>query len=473
MNQSFYSLKRQLLLPLLAVATMAAVVVAAASYWLAAQQADWELQTRFASIGKVMQNSRFPLTQNVLSMLADLTSADWYSVGENGELIDSASSSLETANLLRVQPELLQQVVKLKSGKPLRMQVGKRVFQARPFANPGVRGDVAIPTSLVVVMIDDSLRQQAVYRAALVPLFTGLTTIVLLTSITYWITNRMIGRILRLQYEVQRIAQGDFSREIEASTNDELGQLSRSIASMAEQLDQMWLALRQRHGQELLHQISGGLAHNLRNTLTGARMAVELVQRQLKADSNFNSVESNAGLSIAVSQLEQAEDYVQRLLLASRGQEAIPRTAVIRECIDGLRPGLDNTAIHREVCLTWDLDPQLSMQRVSDGANLVAAISNLVWNAIEAGNNVSVSVKLLEQNDCCVDVTDDGPGPPADVGPHVFEPFVSSKPEGLGLGLALVRRSAESLSGRVEWFRQAQHTVFRFQFPINTNETSQ
>jgi signal transduction histidine kinase len=91
---------------------------------------------------------------------------------------------------------------------------------------------------------------------------------------------------------------------------------------------------------------------------------------------------------------------------------------------------------------------------------LVAAVTNLVLNALQAGSRVRVVSKLVEPERMQVLVCDNGPGIPAGIASEVFEPFVTSKPEGMGLGLPLVRRAAEHLDGEVEWSRQGELTVF-------------
>jgi signal transduction histidine kinase len=93
---------------------------------------------------------------------------------------------------------------------------------------------------------------------------------------------------------------------------------------------------------------------------------------------------------------------------------------------------------------------------------LSAAISNLLINAMQAGREVDVTASKADVDRLRVIVQDDGPGPPAEVADDLFEPFVTSKPEGLGLGLPLVARSAERLGGTVEWHRNAGKTQFVF-----------
>jgi nitrogen-specific signal transduction histidine kinase len=65
-----------------------------------------------------------------------------------------------------------------------------------------------------------------------------------------------------------------------------------------------------------------------------------------------------------------------------------------------------------------------------------------------------------------VEVTDSGPGPSPDVAAKLFEPFVTGKPEGVGLGLAVARQVAEAHGGTITWRRENDRTVFRIVLPL-------
>jgi nitrogen-specific signal transduction histidine kinase len=109
---------------------------------------------------------------------------------------------------------------------------------------------------------------------------------------------------------------------------------------------------------------------------------------------------------------------------------------------------------------------------------LVAAASNLVWNGLDAGTEVVVQVSLEQPFDehpekadrkgLCgkITVRDNGPGLSAEVAKTVFEPFVTSKPDGSGLGLAYVARAAQLLGGNVEWRREDRQTLFELRFAL-------
>jgi len=67
-------------------------------------------------------------------------------------------------------------------------------------------------------------------------------------------------------------------------------------------------------------------------------------------------------------------------------------------------------------------------------------------------------------------VKDNGPGVSEDLRPHLFDPFVSTKPTGSGLGLALVAKIVGDHGGIIECESQARHTVFRVLMPMFTGD---
>ena len=96
-----------------------------------------------------------------------------------------------------------------------------------------------------------------------------------------------------------------------------------------------------------------------------------------------------------------------------------------------------------------------------------AALLNLTLNAIDAagpGGHVWVSSKSDSEQYMLI-VEDDGPGPPAELASALFESFVTSKPEGIGLGLTVAVTVAQAHHGSLTWSRRLERTRFEFTLP--------
>src|SRR5205085_8961788 len=135
----------------------------------------------------------------------------------------------------------------------------------------------------------------------------------LLTSlVALWLAHRISRRLRRLEAQVAAIAAGDF-REIETGSRiDEIRDLVTSVNGMAVQLSRMQRTVRQAEQTRLLSQLAGGLAHQLRNAIAGARLAVQLHQRRCP------SVSADDSLEVALRQLSLTESQIRGLLSLGR-----------------------------------------------------------------------------------------------------------------------------------------------------------
>src|SRR5262249_5160422 len=103
-----------------------------------------------------------------------------------------------------------------------------------------------------------------------------------------------------------------------------------------------------------------------------------------------------------------------------------------------------------------------------DAGQIGQLLLNVIDNAIEAagpGGWVEVVLRREPGPLVVLEVSDSGPGPSADVAAKLFEPFVTGKPEGVGLGLAVARPVAEAHGGRIGWLRDGAATRFRIELP--------
>jgi signal transduction histidine kinase len=429
---------------LLTVALLASIGVAFGSYAMGDRWARDQLETRFQGIESALSRAPFPLYRHVLVLIAEMTDTELITLTAGGDVAHS-SLDLPEAAVDLPQPDAVSAP---RTGDRL-ITIGDQLFRARVFDRIDAAND---DVAKVVVLFDEAELRATRWRAASLPLVTGLSTVILLTSATLLVASRLIRRLSRLQQQVDQIAEGEFETNIPIGIHDEVGLLGKAVMRMSQQLRRMWLTIQRQQGQKLLHQVASGLAHQLRNSITGARMAVELHEQRCQA--------SDETLSVALAQLEQTEDHIRRLVHVAAGKQEQDVPQSVRDCLEDLRHTLSSTAKHLKVDLNWNIDDQLYDCIVADGPSLSSAVTNLVLNAMQAGHRIDVRISGHAEGRLRVDVIDDGEGPSEDVAAEIFEPFVTSKPEGLGLGLPLVAQSAERLAGEVEWKREGQQTRF-------------
>ncbi len=445
------------------VSIVASAVVAMTSYVLARHRSEQNMSNRFASIDELLKTNSFPLNRSVLASIAALTNTEVTTATIDGVPLESTFADKLSASS---QTENRSEVPSSPSSEFRSITRGERAYRVRDLIRQGTANvssgssDPRGPTIVSVWFLEQELRAE-LWRAALPPLITGLSTILLLATITLSLTSRLVGRLKRLQGQVQQIADGNFGAtyHVEQSGNDEVSRLALAINSMSSQLGQMWDALHQREGERLLHQIASGLAHNLRNHMTGARMAVELHRRKC------HQAETDEGLALAIHEIEQTESYIRRLLLISSTKQAGEQPASIGDCLRDVKASVSPTAKHRAIELNWHTAPEADNVQVNDGPSFILAISNLLLNSIHVATKIEV-VTTVHHQKVSVDVIDNGAGPPADISDQLFEPFVTSRAEGLGLGLPLVRKAVQRLGGDVQWKRDSDKTIFSITMAI-------
>src|SRR5262249_55167836 len=302
---------------------------------------------------------------------------------------------------------------------------------------------------VLYILYAESLYRDAVWEAIWPSLvlgaFAGGASVVL----TFALGQRLSRRIQELERRTRLIAAGDFSPMPLPGGDDELRDLGRSVNEMAQRLAQYEETVRQTERLRLLGQVSGGLAHQLRNGVTGARLAVQLHARDCDGQADPEALE------VALRQLALVEANLKRFLDVGRivVHERAPCSlaSLIEEAVKLLQP----QCRHARIELSWQT-PARDGVFVGDASQPGQPLINVVWNAVEAagpGGRVRVSLRAA-QKAAFVEVRDSGPGPAPEIADRLFEPFVTGKSEGVGLGLAMARQAAESHGGRITWRRE-------------------
>ena len=221
------------------------------------------------------------------------------------------------------------------------------------------------------------------------------------------------------------------------------------------------------------------LAHEIKNPLAGITGAAQLLGMNLAGDDlELTDLIVSESRRI-VKLLEQVEQF---------GNLQPPARSVvnIHDLLDRARKSATvSYAAHMTV--VEDYDPSLPATYV-DGDQILQVILNLLKNAAEATKGAPGTIRLrtffdrsLRRRDedgttslpLGVEVIDDGPGLPRDIAANIFDPFVSGRENGTGLGLALVSKIISDHDGWISVDSVPGRTSFRISLPIASNAGTQ
>jgi signal transduction histidine kinase len=279
--------------------------------------------------------------------------------------------------------------------------------------------------------------------------------------------NFVTGR--RIRSEDVRLLETFASQAALAIVN---ASLHRNLQKRHNQLEDAHRELSQNHIQLLRAErlvALGGLAASFIHDLKAPLVSIGLMARAAAAKLNEEDA-TRESLEKIASEIVEVEDYLKGLAkTATRGAD---KTTVLD--ISGV---LENSLeLMRGSFLTRNIDTVVNMghDRVMVRGSWVEfrqMVLNLLHNAVEAmpdGGTLTVATGV-EDNMMSITIKDTGPGVPEEARSRVFSAFFTTKPEGSGLGLFIVRRIVRDHGGKISFeSREGEGTCFTIQLPVSS-----
>lgn len=261
----------------------------------------------------------------------------------------------------------------------------------------------------------------------------ALISALLATILAILLATNIVRPLERLSKVALRIQRGRWDQPVEVERGDEVGRLSRAMERMRKALIQR---------DEQLRLMLAQVAHEIRNPLGGLELFASAAMDTEDRD------ERRRLLSRVRSEIQGLNVIINDFLSFARPLHAETRLHDLREPIGDALEMVKLGFQQNGESLELHLPPDPLMAR-ADPDHVKRVVLNLLQNAAHAGSAIRLAAWWY-RGEVVVAVADDGPGVPPELQERIFEPFVTDKEQGAGLGLAIVQRLMEVNGGRVE-----------------------
>ena len=302
--------------------------------------------------------------------------------------------------------------------------------------------------ALITVTLQDPARNQV--------LAIGFAGAIVICAVLFMVLAVVIHRpMVELQEKMALVRAGDMFVKVGfADRNDEIGDLGQNFNEMVQQLRESREEIERLHRTQMsraehlatLGEMAAGLAHEIRNPLAGIAGVMEIVGRDLPADSAAKDV-----LGEVRHEVMHINRIVTELLEIARPKPPVFRPADIVAVCEQAALFARDQASKRRVTVQVAKDFPMPLLEFDKG-QIHQVMLNLLLNAVQAcdeGGSVRVVFAESDEN-VTTKVIDTGKGIPPEVLPNIFRPFFTTKGNGTGLGLSLARRIVEDHGGWLE-----------------------
>jgi nitrogen fixation/metabolism regulation signal transduction histidine kinase len=377
------------------------------------------------------------------------------------------SKGLKEISIISNLNEIVASTNPAKIGQPMTHKKKELIIKAElgePVSEEGSAYNVIIPViagntqyGYVHLKINkddfnDILRENTVKRITATILVFGIGVI-----LAFVLSRHYTNPIKQIVDASMRVAAGDLNQHIPVKSKDEIGQLSESFNFMVDKLrENRELEERLREAEHLsgLGQLSRDMAHEIRNPLNFINLSVEYIDSKYRpgdraASEKFDSLIS--GIKLEIQRLNTlVNDFLDYSRPIKLRKQPVELGGLIEDVMALIwaKAAADDIKIvlETEATAVFNADPDL----------FKSCILNIITNAFHAMTDSDRERILTIRTDKTEDtfvlaVKDTGAGVSEENLSRIFEPFFSTKQNGLGIGLPMARRVIEEHGGRIEF----------------------
>lgn len=424
-------LRRRIVLPFLALFALAYAVTATISVYLATRAVERQLQEPARNLARLMGQFGWS-SPEMLGRMKAAVGADIAVLVDGGlKATTLADGGAGLGNALRGRP----------GGIHLRPGGLDLLVVLEPTG-----GQV---TLALIHPADHLAKEQGrVARPLILVALAGLGVVVLLG---YGIAQTIAGPIERLALQAAEIAEGRREAVLPAGGGPEIEQLVAAFNRMVE-------SIRRAERLAAMGSMAAGVAHEIRNPLAAMKMTVQMLLQEQQG-------KGREPYELLLREIERLDLVAGEFAGAGRTSPIRKTPARLDGIVDEVLSLLARQLEHLRITVSRDFRPAPALP--VDPERIKRAVMNLVLNGAQSmaqGGTLTVAISPAEKG-VRFSVADAGPGVPEELKGRLFEPFVTGKADGVGLGLVLTKKIAEDHGGRIGFDSSPRGATFWIDLP--------
>jgi two-component system sensor histidine kinase HydH len=261
--------------------------------------------------------------------------------------------------------------------------------------------------------------------------------------------RRVTRPLSELSAAIRGLPRGDPAvLRVPVRTDDEVGALAATFNRMASELDRTQRNLVEAEKFAFVGELASGIAHEVRTSLGVLRSSAQILQRSLPTDDSGDAAELTQMIRAEVDRLAGVIDD---LLTLDRPRPLHLEPTLVSRVVERAAEFVEARAREKKIDVRRRAVSN-EVRVLCDQETIYQVAVNLMVNAVDAlGRGGTVEVEVLEPHDGYAGfaVRDDGAGVPEALRDRIFQPFVTARDGGVGLGLTFVKRVVHEHQGRI------------------------
>ena len=438
-------LHHRIVIPFALVALVTTAAAAFVAVSVTSQALESRVKTQVLNTATLVAQSDFALNPVILRSVKAITGADVVTFDAASHVVASTIEP-DAGNrivLAVTVSEAARVVLPAATGAApivLQMDCGTPCYVA--YRRVGTR-----PDTVVAVIADTSELSAATRRLAMTVAIGAALSLTAMIVVSQFVARRVTAPINDLVAFTREVSP-DGSPLRAGTGSDEIGRLGGAFNEMLDRLDRSRNALVRSEKLGLAGLMAARVAHDIRNPLSSIKMYTQLVGARLRNDADTQAI-----VGAMVRDIQQVEVVVRDLIELARPGELNRRPVPFNDLVGDVLNQLSLQLTHRKIAVDLALADALPLVNL-DPERFRQMLVNVVGNAADAmptGGTLRVITEAIDGGArIALDVCDTGTGIDPRIRDRIFDPFVSTKRDGVGLGLVNAKAVVESHGGTIE-----------------------